>query len=42
MIRNLGEIQSLLKRVADSTGRTAIKRAAEAIAEAVSPSQALR
>jgi len=42
MIRNLGEIRSLLKRVADSTGRTAIKRAAEAIAEAVSPSQALR
>jgi len=39
MIRNLGNVGKALRQVGDSTGQTAIARAAEAIAEAITSSQ---
>jgi len=39
MIRNLGNVGSALRKIGDSAGQTAIARAAEAIAEALTSSQ---
>ena len=42
MVRNLGSVRSALRKVGDFGDQTAISRAAEAIAEAISPAQPVK